>query len=239
MDLVLNIVAGAAYGTVLGTAIYIAGVTVGCGVAFYGLKVCCARNKDPKGGLVVGTSTSVAAGGMLGSLIQRARALSVALRNDYVGLQITMLLRVSPVTPLSLCNALLALTELRFGPYMVGTFVGLIPSSVPYCYLGAIGKDLADKGLPHDVIDIVAYVIGGLATIAVSWKIYIVSERVLKSVAPDAADIEMVDTKGESQGVPRTASPVAIGRDPGALGTGGSVGSASKRKTVDDANKGN
>mmetsp|Transcript_10009 Transcript_10009/g.15003 ORF Transcript_10009/g.15003 Transcript_10009/m.15003 type:complete len:321 (+) Transcript_10009:112-1074(+) len=174
IDVVMNVVAGAAYGTLMGTLYYVTGTAIGCFIAFHVFKFSCTNN----------SCFASQSRGCLTGVAARAKALSLAMKDDWTGLQITLLLRVSPITPLSLCTALLALTELRFWPYALGTLVGLVPASLPYCYLGSIGKDMADQGFPQSTADIVGYVIGGVATILVTYKVYLVSERVLNSVTP-------------------------------------------------------
>mmetsp|Transcript_539 Transcript_539/g.802 ORF Transcript_539/g.802 Transcript_539/m.802 type:complete len:159 (-) Transcript_539:274-750(-) len=123
----------------------------------------------------------------------RAKRLSAAMKDDWTGLQITLLLRVSPITPLTICTVLLALTELRFGPYALGTIAGLIPASIPYCYLGAVGKHVHDNGIPRTVADLIGYALGGFATVLVSYKIYQISESVLENVNGDEMDEENRD----------------------------------------------
>eukprot|EP00472_Partenskyella_glossopodia_P000154 CAMPEP_0197543802 /NCGR_PEP_ID=MMETSP1318-20131121/68433_1 /TAXON_ID=552666 /ORGANISM="Partenskyella glossopodia, Strain RCC365" /LENGTH=140 /DNA_ID=CAMNT_0043103165 /DNA_START=551 /DNA_END=973 /DNA_ORIENTATION=+ len=115
------------------------------------------------------------------------------MEDDFTGFQIVLLLRVSPITPLSVCTLLLSLTELRFIPYVFGTAIGLTPPSIPYAYLGAVGKDVADKGLPTGVWDIISYLLGAVATVLVSWKVYDVSESVLKKHTLNI-DIEEIAT---------------------------------------------
>jgi len=180
VDVVMNLVAGAAFGTLKGTFIYVLGTTFGCCIAFQAIKLMCNPQTS-----VAGISRSGSGSGCLEQYTARARALSLAMKDNCTGLQITLLLRVSPITPLSVCTALLALTELRFGPYALGTLVGLIPASLPYCYLGSVGKDIHENGIPRSFADVFGYAVGALATVLVSYKIYQVSESMLQSVTPD------------------------------------------------------
>eukprot|EP00470_Lotharella_oceanica_P000947 CAMPEP_0170170570 /NCGR_PEP_ID=MMETSP0040_2-20121228/3561_1 /TAXON_ID=641309 /ORGANISM="Lotharella oceanica, Strain CCMP622" /LENGTH=318 /DNA_ID=CAMNT_0010410053 /DNA_START=44 /DNA_END=1000 /DNA_ORIENTATION=- len=204
LDVVMNIVAGAAYGTIVGTTVYVLGSSFGCCLAFQAFKLMCIPStlSSPERGV-----ERVRRGGSwLEKYTQRAKALSMAMKDDITGLQITLLLRVSPITPLAVCTALLALTELRFGPYTLGTVLGLIPASLPYCYLGAVGKDMAANGVPRGIADILGYVLGGLATVLVSYKVYLVSERVLnaahqeKDCEEESPSKELLPRNSSSQG---------------------------------------
>ncbi|GAB5354283.1 hypothetical protein AAMO2058_000105800 [Amorphochlora amoebiformis] len=188
IDVVMNIVAGAVYGTILGTCVYVLGTSIGCCVAFQVFKLSCHNSSCFSG----------SPGSWIEPYTKRAKALSSAMKDDCTGLQITLLLRVSPITPLSICTALLALTELRFAPYALGTVIGLIPASLPYCYLGYVGKDVADKGIPTSVADVIGYFLGAFATILVSYKVYQVSERVLKSVTPGKLEVDEKDAESSN-----------------------------------------
>jgi len=54
------------------------------------------------------------------------------------GLKIVVLLRLSPVLPFNLMNYALGLTRVRLRDYVLGSWVGMLPATVMYVYLGSI-----------------------------------------------------------------------------------------------------
>jgi uncharacterized membrane protein YdjX (TVP38/TMEM64 family) len=59
------------------------------------------------------------------------------------GWRIVALLRLSPVVPFSLSNYLYGLTPVAFGPYVLASWVAMLPATVLYVSLGAAGRAAA------------------------------------------------------------------------------------------------
>ena len=59
------------------------------------------------------------------------------------GLYITVLLRLSPLIPFGVNNYLCGCTRIKVWQWVVGTFLGVLPGTSTYCYLGSIAKELA------------------------------------------------------------------------------------------------
>ncbi len=55
-------------------------------------------------------------------------------------------LRLTPIAPFNLINFLLALTPVNFKVYTLATFIGVIPGSIAYTWLGAAGKTAIQSG---------------------------------------------------------------------------------------------
>lgn len=71
----------------------------------------------------------------------RFRALDRAVaRRDWL---IVLLARLSLVIPYNLLNYALGLTNMRFGAYLFGTLVGMLPAILLYVYLGSVAGSLA------------------------------------------------------------------------------------------------
>jgi uncharacterized membrane protein YdjX (TVP38/TMEM64 family) len=49
-------------------------------------------------------------------------------------------LRFTPIAPFNIINFLLALTPVKIGTYTIATFIGVIPGSIAYTWLGVSGK---------------------------------------------------------------------------------------------------
>ncbi len=54
------------------------------------------------------------------------------------GLKIVLLLRLSPVLPFNLLNYGLGLTRVRVRDYVLGSFIGMLPGTFLYVYLGSL-----------------------------------------------------------------------------------------------------
>ena len=62
--------------------------------------------------------------------------------------KIVILLRMSPVLPFAMQNYLLAITDIRFWPYAIGSALGMMPAITFQVYLGSLGA-FADDGSLH------------------------------------------------------------------------------------------
>lgn len=69
---------------------------------------------------------------------QRFKAVDAAIRQE--GGKIVLLLRLSPVFPFNALNYLLGLTAVKFWHYVVASWIGMMPGTVLYVYLGFIGQ---------------------------------------------------------------------------------------------------
>jgi uncharacterized membrane protein YdjX (TVP38/TMEM64 family) len=59
------------------------------------------------------------------------------------GLKVVLLLRLSPLVPYNALNYALALTGVRFRDYVLGSWIGMLPGTVLYIWLGAGARSLA------------------------------------------------------------------------------------------------
>jgi uncharacterized membrane protein YdjX (TVP38/TMEM64 family) len=66
------------------------------------------------------------------------------------GALVVLLLRLSPLIPFSLSNYLYGLTAVRFVPYVLASFVGMLPGTVLYVYLGRAGRAVGEKKTPGE-----------------------------------------------------------------------------------------
>jgi uncharacterized membrane protein YdjX (TVP38/TMEM64 family) len=99
------------------------------------------------------------------------------------GWKMVGLLRLSPLIPFNLSNYLYGLTAIAFVPYVLATFVGMLPGAVLYVYLGTIGKIglEASKGTGgKSTLEYVFLGIGLVATIIVTILVTRAARRALK-----------------------------------------------------------
>lgn len=64
------------------------------------------------------------------------KAIDAAIADE--GLKIVVLLRLSPLLPLSLSNYLYGLTSLELRPYVLGSWLGMLPGTFLYVQTGAV-----------------------------------------------------------------------------------------------------
>lgn len=109
------------------------------------------------------------------------------------GWRIVALLRLSPAVPFSLGNYLYGLTPIRFGPYLLASWIAMLPGTFLYVYLGVVGRTAATGGSagPWRTLLLVA---GLLATVVVTVQVTAAARRALartplrsESSAPSAA----------------------------------------------------
>jgi uncharacterized membrane protein YdjX (TVP38/TMEM64 family) len=95
----------------------------------------------------------------------RFAAIDAAIREE--GWKVVALLRLSPLVPFSLSNYLYGLTPVALGPYALASFVGMLPGTVLYVYLGAAGGAAAG-GRARTPLEWALLGAGLLATVAVT-----------------------------------------------------------------------
>jgi len=117
-------------------------LTIGAGFAF-GLW---------KGFLAVSTGATFGASlaFLVARFIARDKIEAIAKRNETFrkidnaigkeGAKLIFLLRLSPVIPFNLSNYFYGLTGVRFWPYVVASWIGMMPGTFLYVYIGAASK---------------------------------------------------------------------------------------------------
>jgi uncharacterized membrane protein YdjX (TVP38/TMEM64 family) len=71
----------------------------------------------------------------------RLRALVAVTRED--GFRIVLLARLSPLLPYNVLNYLFGLTAVRFRDYALGSWLGMLPATVLYVYIGSLTKTVS------------------------------------------------------------------------------------------------
>jgi uncharacterized membrane protein YdjX (TVP38/TMEM64 family) len=121
----------------------------------------------------------------------RFRALDAATRED--GLAIVLLARLSPLFPYNLLNYAFGLTAVRLRDYVLGSWLGMLPATVLYVYLGSLAKGIAaltsggfDTGRAGGVL----FVLGFLATLGLTVVIARRATRALRGRLATQDDTE-------------------------------------------------
>lgn len=87
------------------------------------------------------------------------------------GFKIVGLTRLSPVFPFNLLNYALGLTRVKLRDYFLASWLGMMPGTVMYVYVGSLAGDLASLGAggrARTPAEWALYVVGLLATVAVT-----------------------------------------------------------------------
>jgi len=79
----------------------------------------------------------------LASRFPRFRAIDRAIAKE--GFKIVLLLRLSPLLPFSASNYLYGLTSVRFVPYIVASWLGMLPGTLAYVYAGRTGNAVLER----------------------------------------------------------------------------------------------
>ncbi len=61
--------------------------------------------------------------------------------------KVILLLRISPLLPFSLSNYMYGCTRLELLPYLIGSWLGMLPGTIGYVYAGALGQSVLSNSL--------------------------------------------------------------------------------------------
>ena len=122
---VLTLAAGAAFGLGLGTLVCSLGATLGAALSF-----------------LIGRylARDWVAMKLQGS--RRFLAIDRAVARE--GWRVVALTRLSPIFPYGLLNYGFGITAVRFWPYVLSSWITMVPGTVLYVYIGTLGRSLAE-----------------------------------------------------------------------------------------------
>jgi uncharacterized membrane protein YdjX (TVP38/TMEM64 family) len=104
------------------------------------------------------------------------------------GAKLVFLLRLSPLIPFNLSNYFYGLTSVKFWPYVLASWIGMLPGTLLYVYLGAAGKaglsGAAGQGSGRSRWEYVLFGVGLIATVVVTvWITRVAHREVSKTEA--------------------------------------------------------
>ena len=100
---------------------------------------------------------------------QKFKAIDAAVASE--GWKIVLLTRLSPIFPFNLLNYAFGVTQVSLRDYFFASWIGMIPGTVMYVYIGSLAGSLAalgSQGRSRTAAEWVLYGIGLLATIALT-----------------------------------------------------------------------
>ena len=164
----ITLAAGTLFGVVVGTAVVSLSSVTGASLAFW-------LGRTLARGLV----EKPLAGN------PRFRALDQAVAAG--GFKIVLLTRLSPLFPFTLLNYAFGLTKVRFRDYVLASWIGMLPGTVMYVYLGSVAENLASVfagGSEKTPEEWALIGLGLAATVAVTVYVTVVAKRALARALP-------------------------------------------------------
>jgi uncharacterized membrane protein YdjX (TVP38/TMEM64 family) len=148
---VLTLGAGAIYGLGVGTAVVVCGATLGATLSFLLARTVLRKKVE---GMTAGNA--------------KFRALDRAIGKE--GAKIVFLIRLAPIFPFTYINYAFGLTAVKTLPYVLASFIGMIPGTFAYVYLGsaAAGAAAGEASATKKIVQIVGAVIAVIVTIFVA-----------------------------------------------------------------------
>ena len=104
------------------------------------------------------------------------------------GWKIVLLVRLSPVFPFGLLNYAFGVTRVKFTHYLLASWIGMMPGTVLYVYLGTLARAATARDQPRTVWEWAALLLGLLATLAVVLYVGRIAKRAMaQRLAPPAS----------------------------------------------------
>ena len=111
---------------------------------------------------------------------QKFEAIDVAVAQE--GWKIVGLTRLSPLFPFNLLNYALGLTQVSLKNYFLASWIGMLPGTVMYVYIGSLASDLATLGIgerSRTPAEWALYGVGLIATVVLTLYITRIAQRAL------------------------------------------------------------
>lgn len=172
-----TLAAGAIFGVVQGTIYVSLGSTLGATIAFF-----------------IGRYLARDAVRRMVSKNPSFSAIDEAIGRE--GWKIIGLLRLSPVVPFSASNYFYGITAVRPLGYVLSTWIGMIPGTIMYVYIGSLFGIAATGGRGMTTGQWVLTVVGLTATVAVTVMITRIARRAIAQRVPEEALEQASPTEG-------------------------------------------
>ncbi len=162
----LTLGAGAIFGLVKGTIFVSAGSVLGAGAAF-----------------LVGRYVARERVSRIVEKNPKFKAVDEAVAQE--GWKIVGLTRLSPIFPFVVLNYAFGLTKVKFLDYFLASWIGMLPGTILYVYIGTVAKNLATAGgggeEPGGLLRKVFLVVGLAATFGVTAYVTRIAQKALNS----------------------------------------------------------
>ena len=116
---------------------------------------------------------------------QKFEAIDAAVAQE--GWKIVGLTRLSPVFPFNLLNYAFGLTQVSLKDYFLASWIGMLPGTVMYVYIGSLAGNLASLGSgerSRTPAEWALYGVGLMATVVLTLYLTRIAQRALKRTVP-------------------------------------------------------
>lgn len=190
---ILTLLAGAIYGLGVGTVVVSIGATIGASLCFliarYGARDRVAHWAE-RYPLFAAIDGAIGEGGW----------------------KIVALLRLSPAIPFNVQNYLYGLTPIRFWPYVIASWLAMLPGTFLYVYLGHITRAALGEQRERTPVEWVFLGIGLAATVVVSVYIARLARSKLRNQVSDSPETTSQVASSEGQSETKEPLPRYVGR---------------------------
>lgn len=162
---ILTLGAGLLFGVAKGTVVVVIGASLGAALSFLLARTILRHRIE-----------AMTAGNA------RFRALDRAISRE--GGKIVLLVRLAVVFPFTYTNYAFGLTGVRFWPYVLTTFFGIIPGTLAFVYIGALANEAATAGRAR----IIVYAVGAVLALGVSLFIGRLATRAIREAGVGESD---------------------------------------------------
>lgn len=110
------------------------------------------------------------------------------------GWKIVGLTRLSPIFPFNFLNYAFGLTKVTFKDYILASWIGMMPGTVMYVYLGSVAGELATlgaEGRSRTTAEWILYGVGLIATVAVTIYVTKIAKKALNQKIEHNTDEEI------------------------------------------------
>jgi uncharacterized membrane protein YdjX (TVP38/TMEM64 family) len=143
-------------------------------------------------------------------------AMDIAIAKN--GWKIVAMLRLSPALPFNLQNYLYGLTDIRFWPYVLTSWLAMMPATFMYVYLGDLGREslqaVGGAERARSPAEWIFLIVGFIATVALTMYLTRLARTTLREqiVAAEAVEqkLDFQDGRDSQKGWPWRATAAAI-----------------------------
>src|SRR5437764_3447187 len=159
---ILTLGAGALFGVVGGTIVVVFGATIAATLAFLLARTILRKRVEA-----------------MAAKNPKFRAVDRAIARE--GAKIVVLVRLSAVFPFLFVNYAFGLTGIGLVPYVIATFLGILPAPIAFVWLGAAGAAVATQQSARSLITL----IGAIVALGVSIYVGRIAARAIKRAGVD------------------------------------------------------
>ncbi|XP_010684249.2 uncharacterized protein LOC104898837 [Beta vulgaris subsp. vulgaris] len=138
----------------------------------------------------------------------RFQAVAIAIQKS--GFKIVLLLRLVPLLPFNMLNYLLSVTPINLGAYILATWLGMMPITFAFVYVGTTLKDLSDVTHGWSEVSTARLVFIGLGlivSVVLIMSITKIAKASLDKALAENADVGCILALDEDSKLPTVKEP--------------------------------